>query len=205
MGRAISDPPQSSWDPTARVYGARVIYGSPSTAYILSLLLTSAAAASSLAWIEARGPLLYPFAFFYPAIVATAFIGGTVPGLAAVPLSGLAAWLVFPYPLAALNWITMALLGPVFALSVGHLRWLRDRNRAIRRELVSFKLIGDRATDWNLLLDDGLSIRYVNLSAASGLGWSEKELIGRGIESLIVESQRAVLRKALEAEGSGTA
>ncbi len=187
------------------MYGARVIYGSPSTAYILSFLFTAAAAAISLTYIEARGPLQFPFVFFYPAIMAAAYIGGILPGLAAVPLSALAAWMVFPYPLAALNWIALALLGTVFALSVGHLRWLRDRNRAIRRELVSFKLIGDHATDWNLLLDDALRIRYVNLRAAMDLGWTGQELNGRSIESLIPEAQRAVLRTALDAPRSGTA
>lgn len=147
----------------------------------------------------------FPFVFFYPGIMAAAYIGGISPGLAAVPLSALAAWIVFPYPLASLNWVAMALLGPVFALSVGHLRWLRDRNRVIRRELLSFKLIGDHTTDWNLLLDDALRIRYANLRAATDLGWTGEELSGRSIESLIPESQQGVLRAALEAVRSGAA
>jgi PAS domain S-box-containing protein len=113
--------------------------------------------------------------------------------------------MVFPYTPAALNWIALALLGPVFALSVGHLRWLRDRNRAIGRELLNFKLIGDHATDWNLLLDDSLRIRYVNLRAATDLGWSGDELHGRSIDVLVPEAHHAVLRAAIDAAGSGAA
>ncbi len=137
--------------------------------------------------------------------MAAAYTGGTVPGLAAVPLSALAAAMVYPYSPGAVNWIALALLGPVFALSVGHLRWLRDRNRAIGRQLVTFKLIGDHATDWNLLLDDSLRIRYVNLRAATDLGWGGDELDGRGIEGLVPKEHHAALRAAIEAAGSGAA
>lgn len=152
-----------------------------------------------------RGPLQFPFAFFYPAIMAAAYIGGSAPGLAAVPFSALAAIVVFPYTPAAVNWIALALLGPVFALSIGHLRWLRDRNRTIDRELVNFKLIGDHASDWNLLLDASLRIRYVNLRAATDLGWSGDELQGRSVEVLVPAAHHAALRAAVDAASLGTA
>ena len=198
-----SDETLSS-NPAARAFGARVIYGSPLTAYILALLFISGAALLSVERII-RGARVFPFVFFYPAIVVVAYLGGLGPGLVAVPLSAFFAFAFFPHQLEGFNWLALGLLGPVLAISVAHLRYLQDRNRVIGRELINFKMIGDHASDWNLLLNDEMRIRYVNFRAATDLGWSEAELRGRSIESLVAEEHQAAFRSVVESCGRGTA
>ena len=113
--------------------------------------------------------------------------------------------LFFPSPPAPWNWIAFAVIGPLLATGFAHLRFIHDRNRAIARELVNFKMIGDHASDWILLLDETGLIRYVNLKAITELGFAESELTGRHIESLVTEAQRPILRATLEMARSGAA
>jgi PAS domain S-box-containing protein len=186
---------------------ARVNYGSPFFGYVLAFLLVSIAAAGSRALWE-RGDFLYPFVFFYPAIAIASFLGGVGPGLASLLLGALLGYRFFPYPPAPRNWIALAVLGPLLAQGFAHLRHIRERNRAIARELVNFKFIGDHASDWILLLSEAGHIRYVNVKASTDLGWTDRELAGRHIESLVPDmpdGQRPALHGALEQAKSGTA
>lgn len=175
-------------------------YASAALAYLLSFLLVSIAAAVSL---PLSGGSYTPFVVYYPAIACAAFFAGLGPALMAVVLGGMYAWLFYIYPPALLNWVAFTTLGPLIAVLFSRLRGLRDRNRAIARELETFKLIGDHASDWILLLDSTLCIRYVNLKAATDLAWQHNELAGRQITSLIPESHRAEFTVALEAARSG--
>src|ERR1019366_3413334 len=79
------------------------------------------------------------------------------------------------------------------------------RNRAVARELEKFKFIGDHASDWILLLTAEGNIRYVNIKAAQDLGWTDQELQGRHIETLVRETQQPVVRRALEMARAGLA
>lgn len=145
----------------------------------------------------------FPFVFFYPAIALASFFGGAGPGLAATLLGAGVAWVSFPDSPAPQNWIALAVVGPLMAAGFAHLRFLRDRNRAIAREFFNFKLIGDHASDWILLIGESGLIRYVNLKASTDLGWTDRELTGRHIESLVSEAQRPMLSAALERAKSG--
>jgi PAS domain S-box-containing protein len=184
------------------VLSARLHYGSPIFGYVLSVALISVSGVVRLALME-RGYLLYPFVFFYPAIAASSFLGGVGPGLAATLFGAVFAFLAFPNATAPENWIALAVLGPLSVQGFAHLRHIVERNRTIARELANFKFISDHAGDWILLLDESGHIQYVNLRASADLGWSDRELIGRHIESLVPEAQRPVLSAALEKARSG--
>jgi PAS domain S-box-containing protein len=201
-----SVPVSPAREPRSRapvILRARLHYGSPLFGYVLSFALTSVTGVFRLALVE-RGVSFFPFVFFYPAVGLASFFGGAGPGLAATLLGAVFAWLFFPDPPAPENWIALAVVGPLLAAGFAHLRHIRDRNRAIASELVNFKLIGDHATDWILLIDESGLIRYVNLKASTDLGWSDRELTGRHIESLVSEAQRPMLNAALELAKSGT-
>jgi PAS domain S-box-containing protein len=189
-----------------QVLRAHLHYGSAPFGYVLAFVLISVTAAGSRALME-RGDSLYPFVLFYPAIALASFLGGVGPGLASVLLGGILASRFFPYPPAPLNWIALSVLGPLLAQGFAHLRYISEQNRAISRELVNFKFMGDHASDWILLLGEAGHIRYVNLKASTDLGWTDRELIGRHIESLMPDfpgSQPAALNAALEQAKSGT-
>ena len=83
-------------------------------------------------------------------------------------------------------------------------RYIVERNGTITRELANFKFISDHASDWILLLDQSGHISYVNLKASADLGWTDRDLTGRHIESLVPEDQRPILSAALEKAKSGT-
>ena len=183
--------------------GARLHYGSPLFGYVLALALTSVEGFFRLELMERSG-FVFPFLFFYPGIVIASFLGGVGPGLAAVLIAAAYASVLSPYPAAPWNWIALAVIGPLMATGFAHLRSLRDRDRANARELANFKLIGDHASDWILLIDESGLIRYVNLKASMDLGWTDRELTGRPIESLVPEATRSLLSVALEQAKAGS-
>jgi PAS domain S-box-containing protein len=150
------------------------------------------------------GDFIFPFVFFQPAIALSSFLGGTGPGLVAVVAGAVFGAVFFPYHPAPASWIGFAVVGPLMVSGFAHLRFIRDRHVAIARELANFKLIGDHASDWILLLDEGGLIQYVNLKASTDLGCSDRELTGRQIESLVPESQRSILRTVLDKAPAGT-
>jgi PAS domain S-box-containing protein len=151
-----------------------------------------------------RSGFVFPFLFFYPGIVIASFLGGVGPGLAAIVMAAAYTYVLSPYPAAPRNWIALAVLGPLMATGFSYLRSLRDRDRANTRELANFKLIGDHASDWILLIDESGFIRYVNLKASTDLGWTDRELIGRPVESLVGEAQRTLLSATLEQVKAGS-
>jgi PAS domain S-box-containing protein len=196
--------------PSSRTAGLRMVlrarlhYGPPLSGYVLSVVLMSATSVVRLALVDwASFP--YPFLFFYPAIALASFLGGVGPGLAAVIQGAVIASLLFPSQTAPWNWIALAVLGPLLAQGCADLRDISERNRSIARELSNFKFIGDHASDWILLLGESGHIRYVNLKASKDLGWTDRELMGRHIESLVPEAQRPTLCAALEKAKSGAA
>lgn len=179
-------------------------YGPTTMAYLLSFLLISAAAAVSLS-LSAGGSSYTPFIVYYPAIAAAGYFAGLGPALMAVVLGAIYAWAFFLYPPTLLNWFAFATISPLVSILFSRLRELRDRSRAIARDLENFKLIGDHVSDWILLLDTSLRIRYVNLKASTDLAWNHADLTGRNIESLVPEANRAELIAAVEAARSGAA
>jgi len=200
-------PPKGGFRVLPALLRANLHYGSVLFGYVLAFVLISLTAVVRRALIE-RGDFLYPFVFFYPAIALASFLGGVGPGLAATILGAVLASRFFPYAPAPQNWIVLAVFGPLLAQGCAHLRYIRERSRAVAREMANFKFISDHASDWILLLGDAGHIRYVNLKAATDLGWTDRELIGRHIESLVPDSpeaQRPALRTALERAKSGKA
>jgi PAS domain S-box-containing protein len=192
-----------SGSPPPVILKARLHYGRPLFGYILSVALISVTGVVRLAFME-RGHFSYPFVFFYPAIALSSFLGGVGPGLTATLLGAVFASLLFPNAMAPQNWIALAVLGPLFTQGFAHLRHIVERNRAIARELANFKFISDHASDWILLLGESGHIRYVNLKASTDLGWTDRDLQGRHIESFVPEAQRPMLSAALENAKSGT-
>ncbi len=178
-------------------------YGSPLFGYVLSLALIVVTGALRLALFKEEPTA--PFLLFYPAIALASFLAGVGPGLMAILLGAVFAIVVFPEPPAPPSWVALSILGPLAATGFAHLRLLRDEHRAAARELASFKFIGDHASDWILLLDGAGLIRYANLRACAELGWTDPELAGRHIESLVPEAERAGLVHLLEAAKSGAA
>jgi PAS domain S-box-containing protein len=179
---------------------AELHYGSPMFGYVLAIALLAVTGAVRLA-----EPALseFPFLFFYPSVAIAAFMGGAGPGLAALFLSTAFAFFVSPLPPAPQNWIALAVVGPLISTGFAHLRYIRERNHAVARELARFKFIGDHAVDWILLLGESGDIRYANLRAATDLGWSTEALAGRRIETLTLQMQRETLRMALDLARSG--
>lgn len=186
------------------VLQSRVHYGSPLFGYLLAFALVSVMTVVGRTLVTSSG-FPYPFIFFYPAIIAASFLGGAGPGLFAVFLAGASVSTLFPNPPMPWNWIALAVLGPLLASGFGHLRLLHERNSAVARDLVKFKFIGDHASDWILLLTVDGRIRYVNIKAATDLGWTDQELNGRAIETLVRETQRPAVRRALEMAQAGLA
>lgn len=182
---------------------SRLHYGSPLFGYTLAIALTVVTGSVRVALIHEQPGA--PFLFFYPAIALASFLAGVGPGLLSTFLGAVFAFLLFPEPPMPLSWIALAVLGPLFSSGFAHLRLLRDQHRTNARELASFKLIGDHASDWILLLDSAGRIRYANLRACTELGWTAAELTGRSIESLVPEGERSGLNNLLEAARSGVA
>jgi PAS domain S-box-containing protein len=171
-------------------------YGPPLLGYGVAFLLICATA-----WFrpDLRAGLAHaPFFFFYPSIALVSFLCGGGPGLAAVAVAGLFGRLLLTTPPTFDNWAALAVLGPVSAIGFAHLRQIHQQQLAAARELVRFKFISDHANDWILLLHESGQIRYANLRTCADLGWTEGELVGRPIESLVPEAQRASLRILLE-------
>jgi PAS domain S-box-containing protein len=185
------------------VLRARLHYGSPLFGYILSVALVAITTVLRLALIDS-GEARLPFVPYFPAIIVASFVAGAGPGMAAVFLAAAIASILFPPPLPA-SWIALSIIGPLLSTGFAHLRYIRDRNRAIALELVKFKYIGDHASDWILLLNDAGYIRYVNLKAANDLGWTERDLNGRHVDSLVRPAQQEALGTAIELAKSGSA
>ena len=184
------------------VQRARLHIGSPVFGYLLSCVLIGATG-----YLRVTQPALaqFPFLFFYPAIALASFFGGLGPGIAAIVLGAVTASLYSLSPPSPVNWLALAIAGPLVSMAFARLRDVRDRSRALARDLAEFKFIGDHASDWILLLEESGQIRYVNHRASTDLGLVHRELIGRQLESLVTEAQRPALRVALEMARSGIA
>jgi PAS domain S-box-containing protein len=176
-------------------------YGPPVAGYALALLLVAITGTIRFSFIGTHP--VAPFLLFYPAIAVASFLAGAGPGFMATFLGAAFAVLFFPEAPSVLSWITLAILGPFFAAGFAHLRYLRDEHRAAMKELARFKLIGDHASDWILLLDYAGNIGYANHRACEELGWTEQELMGRRIESFVSEHQRPDVRTLLETAKAG--
>lgn len=184
-----------------KVPRTRLHHGSPSFGYALSFALV--AVSEGLRMVRQVDDV--PFLFFYPAIALASFLGGLAPGLTAVLLSAMAAFFLGVSQPTALNWFALAIVGPVVAMGFARLRYIRDRNNRLARELVEFKFVCDHASDWILLLEETGHIRYVNRKASMDLGWPDRNLIGRHIESLVTDAQKPLLRATLEMARAGGA
>ncbi len=204
-----ASPPPASNQGARAGFGIYLHFGSPLFGYGLALALAALAGFGELPFLrdtQISTPFarLYPaFTLFYPAIALTAFIAGAGPAAAGIICAGLFGATLFPHTPAPQNWVILTLLGPMLAFIAVRVRRLRDLNRANARELVRFKFIGDHASDWIFLLDVSGELQYVNQTASRSLGWPETELIGRSIETLVAESQRAALRELLQNARSG--
>ncbi len=180
---------------------SKMHYGSPLFGYAVALALIFVSGAFRMALIRQQPAT--PFLFFYPAIALASYLAGVGPGLIATAFCGFLAVNLFPDPPPPASWIALAVVGPLFVTGFAHLRLLREEQRAITRELATFKFISDHATDWILMLDDTGNIRYANLRACSELGYTDKELVGRHIASLVPESERTGLDALLQGARSG--
>lgn len=183
---------------------ARLHYGSPLFGYAMTLALIAVSTVLILGTTDG-GFVRYPFLPFYPAIILAAFLGGAGPGMAAIFLSAVIASTMFADPPTPPSWIALAVVGPLLSTGFAHLRYLRDRNRAIAADLIKFKYIGDHASDWILLLAGSGEIRYVNLKACNDLALKEPDLIGRQISSLVRPEQQSALETAIALAKSGAA
>jgi PAS domain S-box-containing protein len=177
-------------------------YGSPFRGYALAIALFVFACIFRV--VQLRGGFQTPFLALYPAIALVSFLAGVGPGLATIALGALFANRFFAHPLDPVNWIALAVLGPSAVVAFAHLRHIREQSRATERELARFKFMGDHASDWILLLRESGHIIYGNYRAFDDLGWHENELVGRHIETLIPEQQRAKLAALIEGSVSGS-
>jgi PAS domain S-box-containing protein len=187
-----------------RALRARPDLRSPLIWYVFSFALVIAAGAIRVA-LGQRASYYSPFPFllFYPAIIAASFFGGTGPGMFAIFLAGAFAGVFFPQIPSPESWLALVVLSPLLVVGLTRLRYIRERGRAAVRELADFKFTADHANDWILLLGEAGNIRYANLQACADLGWTERELAGRHIESLVQEAQRPGLRALLKEANSG--
>jgi len=177
-------------------------YGPPLLGYGLACLLVCATA---LFRPDVRAALAHaPFFFFYPSIALVSFLCGGGPGLAAVAMVALFGSLFLASPPTVPNWAALVLFGPLSAIGFAHLRQIRHQQLAAARELVRFKFISDHANDWILLLHESGQIRYANQRTCADLGWTERELMGRHIESLVPEAQRPALKTLLQNAQAGS-
>ncbi len=178
-------------------------FGPPLFGYAVALVLI--ALGGILRVEQIRVDFQAPFLLVYPSIALVSFMAGAGTGLAATAMAALFAGLFFPLAPGALSWVALAVFGPALAVGFARLRQMRERTRAAARELARFKFIGDRASDWILLLRESGQIDYANRRACQDLGWTERELAGRHIESLVPEPQKPHLRELLEKAQSGLA
>jgi PAS domain S-box-containing protein len=182
-------------------FRARVYYGSPLRGY--SLAVAFFLFACLLRVVQLRGGFQTPFLALYLAIALVSFLAGVGPGLATLILGVLFANRFVGHPLAPVNWIALAVFGPSAVLGFAHLRQIREQGLAAARELARFKFMGDHASDWILLLRESGHIIYANRRAFGDMGWSDGELVGRRLESLVPEEQRARLAALLKGSMSG--
>lgn len=184
-------------------------FGSPFIGYALSLAMAALALWLELPFLrqtQLATPFgfLYPaFSLFYPAIALTSFLAGAGPGIVAIVLAGFFGVNFFPHTPGPLSWIALTLMGPMLAMISVRVRRLRDLSRANARQLARFKFIGDHASDWIFLLGVSGEIQYANRTACLSLGWSEAELTGRTLETLVAPAQGAALHDLVQTAQSG--
>ena len=166
-------------------------------AYGQALGLVAVAGALRVSLLHGSARIVAPFLVFYPAIALGSFLGGTLPGFAALALAVAITTMFFPGFPAPANWIWLGIVAPCLVLSFGRLKLLRDRSVVLTEESVRLRFVVDRASDWIFLTDETGAIQYVNQTASTQLGVPSEKLIGRPIESLTPESQRPRLRDLL--------
>jgi hypothetical protein len=77
--------------------------------YLLAFTIIAAAGAGRIALMR-DGDFRGPFLLFYPAIAASAFLGGTGSGLFSIAASALVATAIFPSFPASASWILFTIL-----------------------------------------------------------------------------------------------
>ena len=72
-------------------------------------------------------------------------------------------------------------------ISLKEMRSLAERQEALRTSAANYRLVAQSASDGIITIDDGDRMIFVNPAAAEMFGWSVDELLGRPVETVVVD------------------
>lgn len=175
---------ESGYWRAVRTWRARPMFG-----YAAAVLFVGLATAARIL-LEGILPPGLPYITFYPAVVATAVVGGLGPGVLCLVGSTLVAWLLF--------------LGPAWSFSVdpgdvASLLLFVATSTLTLAVVVALNVVVDRYSELAsntrtvidhlpvgiLVADESGRITYINASAESLFGFSAADIAGKAVETLI--------------------
>jgi PAS domain-containing protein len=172
--------------------------------YVLALIMVALSGAARFALMR-DGDVRGPFLLLYPAIGASAFMGGAGPGLFSTAAGALFAAAIFPSFPAATSWILFVILGPLLAAGFAHFREIREHRAAVVEECARFRFITQQVHDWIFLTGTSGLIQFANQTSCDHFCPEGRNLTGRAVEDLTPEWQKPGVRTLLEQCKSGTA
>jgi len=187
--QAIEARPLRGWSLTSRRTRVGLVMA------LLAVLLCLALRLSLQPLLEDR----LAFLFFFPAIIATAVLGGAAPGALAT-LLGLACGLYVTSitgPITAGEWagsVVFLMIGGAITAGGEAFQVMRSRAEAVNRDLVAreahLQSILATVPDAMVVISERGVMQSFSVAAERLFGWSAEEVIGQNVRMLMPESYR---------------
>jgi PAS domain S-box-containing protein len=158
--------------------------------------------------------LTVPFLTFFPAVIASAWVGGVGPGLLTTVLSALTAELLYVDPVWSIRIERAAdAIGLALFLCVGaFISWVTGKLRASEEREQRLRIVAEQTLasigDAVITTDANGNVTFLNAVAESLTGWAQKDASGTPLEEVFrivnEETKAAVENPALRALREGT-
>jgi PAS domain S-box-containing protein len=167
----------------------------PATRYGVAVASVALAALVRMGLEVPLGAAGLPFITFFPALLASSFLGGLGPGILSLLLSALAANYLFlpPYYTPQLNvgdTVALTLFLAVGGIIVLLIHLLNEAIDRISIQEQNARLILETAPAGMIAVDESGTITLVNAAAEKLFGYQRGELLGQKLEMLVPERLR---------------